>query len=335
MTETSRTAISLAPFSRALRRATLRPAGISSARFRNGFTLVELLVVIAIIGVLMGLLLPAVQMAREAARRTQCQNNLKQWGLAFQQFEGSSKEIPPARAADGFLTWPVLLLPYLEQRALYDRFDIRARYADQDPEVLRQGPRELVCPTRRSQGALSRYESAGEPVGLVGDYAGNAGTSFSFVGDAWSSFDLEVDGVINSGLSASNPISGGRLLGRPRGRFRFVNIVDGLSNTIMVGEKAVSRDYMEQPGGWGDGSIYNGEEPGTAVRLGGLGLGMDANPSAPGPGTLPVFGGPHSGLCMFLFCDGSVQKIPHEIDEFVLAALCSRAGREVVTVGDW
>lgn len=308
---------------------------VSLVRLRRAFTLVELLVVIAIIGVLMGLLLPAVQMAREAARRTQCQNNLKQWGLAFQQYEGALKEIPPARAADGFLTWPVTLLPYLEQRALYDRFDIRARYADQNPEVLRQGPRELVCPTRRSQGDLSRYESSGEPIGLVGDYAGNAGTSFSFVGDAWSSFDMEVDGVINSGLSAMNPVSGGRLMGRPKGRFRFANIRDGLSNTIMVGEKAVSRDYMRQPGGWGDGAIYNGEEPGTAVRLGGLGLGLDANPSAPGPGTLPVFGGPHGNMCMFLFCDGSVQSISHEINESVLAAICSRAGRESVSASDW
>lgn len=325
-TAVSPTAVSLAAGSLA--------AG-SLARHRSAFTLVELLVVIAIIGVLMGLLLPAVQMAREASRRTQCQNNLRQWGLGFQQYEGAFKEIPPARAADGFLTWQVTLLPYLEQRALYDRLDIRARYAAQDPEVLRQGPRELICPTRRSQGDLSRYESSGEPIGLVGDYAGNAGTSFSFVGDAWSSFDLEVDGVINSGLSAMNPVSGGRLMGRPKGRFRFANIRDGLSNTIMVGEKAVARNYMRQPGGWGDGAMYNGEEPGTAVRLGGLGLGLEGNPGAPGPGTLPVFGGPHNNLCMFLFCDGSLQSIPHDIDQFVLAALCSRAGREVVTVGEW
>ncbi|MBL8891055.1 MAG: DUF1559 domain-containing protein [Planctomycetaceae bacterium] len=306
-----------------------------SKRKRTGFTLVELLVVIAIIGVLMGLLLPAVQMAREAARRTQCQNNLKQWGLAFQQYEGTHREIPPARPADGFLTWPVMLLPYLEQRTLYDRFDTRARYAVQDPELVRLAPRELICPTRRSAGALSRFESAGEPIGAVGDYAGNAGTSFSFVGDAWSSFDMEVDGVMNSGLSAVNPVVAGRLTGRPKGRYRFANIRDGLSNTIMVGEKAVARDYMGEPGGWGDGAMYNGEEPGTAVRLGGLGLGLATNPGAPGPGTLPVFGGPHNELCMFLLCDGSVQSIPHSIDEVVLASLCSRAGREPVTVGEW
>jgi len=301
----------------------------------RGFTLVELLVVIAIIGVLMGLLLPAVQMARESARRTQCQNHLKQWGLAFHQYEAATKEIPPARPADGFLTWTVLLLPYLEQQNLYDRFDIRARYADQNPEVVRLAPREMMCPTRRSFGAVSQFESAGEPVGAVGDYAGNAGTSFSFVGDAWSSFDQEVDGVINSGLSAMNPVVGNRLIQRPKGRFRFVNIRDGLSNTVFLGEKAVARSYHGEPGGWGDGSIYNGEEPGTAVRLGGLGLGIDPDPSAPGPGTFPVFGGPHPQVTLFLFGDGSVHAVPNHIDEIVLGSMCSRAGGEVFTVGEW
>ncbi len=302
---------------------------------RAAFTLVELLVVIGIISVLMGLLLPAVQMAREAARRTQCQNNLRQWGLALQQYEEALKELPPARPADGFVTWPVLLLPYLEQRNIYDRFDIRARYADQDPEIVRQGPAELFCPSRRAPGELSKFESGGEAIGVVGDYAGNAGTSFSFIGDAWSSFDLEVDGVINSGLSSQNPVVGGRLVGRPKGRFRFQSIRDGLSNTIFAGEKAVSTEYRGEPGGWGDGCIYNGEEPGTAVRLGGLGLALDPNPSAPGPGSLPVFGGPHSGVCLFVFCDGSIQVVPNAIDDAVLAAICSRNGGEAVTVGEW
>ncbi len=301
----------------------------------SGFTLVELLVVIAIIGVLMGLLLPAVQMAREAARRTQCQNHLKQWGLATQQYEGATKEIPPARPADGFLTWPVLLFPYMEQRNLYDALDVRARYADQNPEALRQAPGELYCPSRRVPLVLSKFESAGEPVGTVGDYAGNAGTSFSFVGDAWSSFDMEVDGVINSGHSASNPVAGNRLTGRPRGRYRFTSVTDGLSNTIFFGEKAVARAYTAEPGGWGDGAIYNGEEPGTAMRLGGLGLEIDPNPEAPGPGTLPVFGSSHPQVCLFVFGDGSVQVVPNDIDPGVFSNMCSRAGGEIVSVGQW
>ena len=98
-------------------------------RARRGFTLVELLVVIAIIGILVALLLPAVQAAREAARRTQCTNNLKQLGLAVHNYENTNKELPP-----GGLTptggsyghsWWVRILPYIEQGNVYDKFDQR------------------------------------------------------------------------------------------------------------------------------------------------------------------------------------------------------------------
>ncbi len=306
----------------------------STRLLRNGFTLVELLVVIAIIGILVGLTLPAVQMAREAARRTQCQNNLKQWGLAIQQHEGAHGEIPPARAADGFLTWPVLLYPYMEQQNLVDRFDLFARYRDQDPNVVRIAPSFMYCPSRRYPGVVSNFESSSESVGALGDYVGNAGSSFSFIGDAWSSFDLEVDGVFNSGLSSSNPVVANRLVKRPKGRYRFSNIRDGLSNTAFIGEKAVSVLYAGEPGGWGDGCIYNGEEPGTTVRLGGLGLALNNNPPGPGPGSFPVFGSSHPTLVMFLLGDGSVHSVPLEVDQEVLGYLCTRAGREVFSVGD-
>src|SRR5262244_2375336 len=85
---------------------------------RPAFTLVELLVVIAIIGILVALLLPAIQAAREAARRAQCSNNLKQMGLATLNFESSRKLLPPERVADHQQTWMVLLLPYMEETQL-------------------------------------------------------------------------------------------------------------------------------------------------------------------------------------------------------------------------
>ena len=96
---------------------------------RTGFTLVELLTVIAIIGVLVGMLLPAVQMVRESARRTHCSNNMRQLGIAIQAYHSAKEQIPPARAADSFLTWPVYLMPYMEGNNLYDQFDIQAVYA--------------------------------------------------------------------------------------------------------------------------------------------------------------------------------------------------------------
>ncbi len=84
-------------------------------RQNEAFTLVELLVVIAIIGILIAMLLPAVNSAREAARRTQCSNNLKQIGLAVQSFHGAHKKVPPARYRDDYPSWFVLIMPFLEE----------------------------------------------------------------------------------------------------------------------------------------------------------------------------------------------------------------------------
>src|SRR5213076_82519 len=102
---------------------------------RRAFTLVELLVVIAIIGVLVALLLPAVQMAREAARRTQCANHLKQLGLASQNFNDVRGTLPPTRVSNdstdanqNFLTWAILLLPYVEQQNYFSQWDLTMAY---------------------------------------------------------------------------------------------------------------------------------------------------------------------------------------------------------------
>src|SRR5688500_11681391 len=98
---------------------------------KRGFTLVELLVVIAIIGVLVALLLPAVQAAREAARRTQCSNNLKQMSLASLNVEDTYKGLPPHRTADNWPTWAAMILPYVEQSNTLALWDLKKRYHQQ------------------------------------------------------------------------------------------------------------------------------------------------------------------------------------------------------------
>ena len=93
----------------------------------SGFTLVELLVVIAIIGILVALLLPAVQSAREAARRMSCQNNLKQWGLAAQNYHDTNKHLPAGMVKFRFWTWRALMMPYIEESTMHDQIDFNSR----------------------------------------------------------------------------------------------------------------------------------------------------------------------------------------------------------------
>src|SRR4051794_7801688 len=100
---------------------------VRKVSLRVGFTLVELLVVVAIIGVLVALLLPAVQQAREASRRTQCANHLKQLGLGVANFEDVHKELPYSRTDPGE-TWTVILLPFIEQPAHFALWDLKKNY---------------------------------------------------------------------------------------------------------------------------------------------------------------------------------------------------------------
>src|SRR5258705_10155255 len=117
-------------------------------RRRAGFTLVELLVVIAIIGVLVALLLPAVQAAREASRRTQCSSHLKQVGLACANFEDTYKVLPYTRL-DTKETWAVIMLPYLEQPGQFAAWDMNKTYYNQSDMARLPSLRILLCPTRR------------------------------------------------------------------------------------------------------------------------------------------------------------------------------------------
>ncbi len=183
---------------------------------RRAFTLVELLVVIAIIGILVGLLLPAIQQAREAARRVQCQNNLKQLALAVHNFENARRSLPPARIAPRpydqadfscggqEVNWLGYLLPYIEQNAIASQMELFGKWYDQPTEVLTTRVPILLCPTRRGSDGLL----PSRPVGGSGGYSGRlpCGCPMPNVTDATKTvFGIPNDYAVNHGDLSREP----------------------------------------------------------------------------------------------------------------------------------
>src|SRR4051794_6965030 len=133
---------------------------------RTGFTLVELLVVIAIIGILVAFLLPAVQAAREASRRSQCQNNLKQIGVAIQNHHDTRKVFPMGRKGidQKAVSWAFFLLPYMEETAIYNSWDRNAKVFDPSTDATKRTPIETyACPSRRRAAADRNFDNNNAP----------------------------------------------------------------------------------------------------------------------------------------------------------------------------
>jgi prepilin-type N-terminal cleavage/methylation domain-containing protein len=259
------------------------------------FTLIELLVVIAIIGVLIALLLPAVQKVREAANRTQCANNLKQIGLACHNYHNSHNQIPYSRYK-GRDTWAALLLPFLEQDNLRNLWVPGMTYFRQSDPARLTPVKVYFCPSRRSSGTSISGDvpdSGGAHVpGALGDYAATI-NDLGYWDYPWPTGGLEeANGAFISRWSASDPSR------------NFASVTDGLSNTIFFGDKHVRlNQFGVAAGSSGDGSIYNGER-GSASRAAHVGLAL--SPTASDQGN---FGSYHTGICQFAFGDGSVHAL--------------------------
>ena len=152
------------------------------SRTRDGFTLIELLVVIAIIAILVALLLPAVQQSREAARRIECTNHLKQISLGIHNFENAQQTLPSSRLGPQHATWFVQILPYIEQGNLYNTWNLTNTYYMQSTTTRTTQVEAFYCPSRRSSMLSTQFEisSTGLPdtqqyPGVLGDYAANGG----------------------------------------------------------------------------------------------------------------------------------------------------------------
>jgi prepilin-type N-terminal cleavage/methylation domain-containing protein/prepilin-type processing-associated H-X9-DG protein len=324
-----------------------------------GFTLIELLVVIAIIAVLIGLLLPAVQKVREAANRASCANNLKQIGLAMHNYHDARSFLPPDRPRNDWPTWAVLILPYIEQDAVYRLWDLQLRYLEQPNPSPEAGPyngadpcphniKTYFCPGRRSTDvgfSINDIRAAGGPAysnalrgtfgsanagraGGLSDYASNAGSTGS---NGALMIGGNPKGVLPNGKPAptdpnassawENSESGTRLTSWV-GQTTLSTIDDGTSNTLLVGEKHIRPNSQ-----WGkneDRSVYDfnancfNRNAGVDIDSNNVQqtypLLADSAPDAQSnPNANAVFGGPHAGVCQFVFCDGSVKAIRNDL----------------------
>jgi prepilin-type N-terminal cleavage/methylation domain-containing protein len=309
------------------------------------FTLIELLVVIGIVAMLIGLLLPAVQKVREAAARTTCANHLKQIGLAVHNFHDGHQCLPPSRLdRTGGVAWTVLILPYIEQDSFGRRWDPKRWYYDQgttvaEGDALRATPVTIYfCPTRRTRTTEPTVSISGDLPdtafpGSRSHYAGALGDYACSVGNDMGA-DYNSDGTGGNGaivlaqlphlyeVSTLPP-----RLAPWKSQTNFSVITDGLTNTLLVGEKYLKPGTFgvnvpaDLNANFGDGSIYNGDHPWVISRVAGV-----SSPLAQTTGDAFVsqFGSWHPGVCQFVMADGSVRALPVTISPTVLGYLSQR-----------
>jgi prepilin-type N-terminal cleavage/methylation domain-containing protein/prepilin-type processing-associated H-X9-DG protein len=300
---------------------------ITNKRF--GFTLVELLVVIAIIGILVSLLLPAVQSARESARRTQCTNHLKQIGLAFIMHHDTLKALPgggsgyapkrtlvnntPADYKQQTWSWGYQILPYLEAQTVWQIVDTAAADSG-DRQVASTVISGYFCPSRRSPIALmgGAWNSKPYPRAMI-DYAGNSGTS-NAGGDGGGVYGGGQDGVVQLLQYGARGLS---------------DLKDGTSSTMLVGEKRMNRSTCTSETGPDDNDGYVGGFQDDVVRWGASPPAADYSLPTLTSGQIHPrifqFGGPHSGGLQSVFADGSVRSLRYTIDPEVFKRICARA----------
>ncbi len=324
----------------------------------RAFTLVELLVVIAIIGILVALLLPAIQAAREASRRSSCGNNLRQFGLAILNYEGTHKKLPPGLRAkppygpsDLTANATTLLLPYFEEGAVASRYDTTKPYWEQPHDVLEAPIALFTCPTNGYQDYVNPiFHTLGLPVGdklATSDYAYNRGAT-----DAWCltlQYPRELTGPFTIGIE-----------------YRLREITDGTSHTLAVGEGAGGTGWpicrgvgcsVADPAG-PDGSYpwMMGNIPADFMLPGFLGT-SSFGCTLESPNKRPVtntmlntsavtdcrssptggqhntsnFRSDHPGIVQFVFLDGSTRTVSDDIELKVYQAISTIAGGETVS----
>ena len=304
---------------------------VFAVRRSQGFTLVELLVVIAIIGTLVALLLPAIQAARESARKASCRNNLRQVGVAMHNYESAYGKLPPgyqyAAGSQGNAlgySWGAMLLPFMELQSMYDAFDFKRPIYDNINAVVREKHiPTLLCPT--DDVSPTGFVEMGSELYAMACYVAN-----------FSLPDLDED------QEQANPAPADPLQ-RPgpwgpfyrNSRTKLREITDGLSHTLMVGERqngpfrtaGAHGVHIEYETTWA-GAVRdiddNTDDHGHMVLFQ-----TGHTPNDPDSDDRDVSAS-HSGEALFLLCDGSAHSIREDIDPALYAALGTMNRDEII-----
>jgi prepilin-type N-terminal cleavage/methylation domain-containing protein len=317
---------------------------------RGGFTLVELLVVIAIIGTLVGLLLPAVQSAREAARRSACTNNVKQLGLGLLNFESARKRLPMANSGQGTssgagttggYSWIVMILPFLEETNLYTQISSNSNRmnsgftASINNTQAQTSLPQLVCPSfAGDKKSATAYGAGGSNVtsAAVTNYKANAASGWSAAGITYP--DAARGGVLTGekyGSESAAPYTG----------ITLAQITDGTSKSFMIIESREASKAAWLSGGenWltaANGAV-NAATSGGNASLNGSTLAILDNTKTAGSwlgywsGDTNVYGtssNHQAGITLHGYADGHVGQVTPEIDTSLMLNLHTRGGSE-------
>ena len=332
------------------RRGDLFKTGLRAGKSARAFTLVELLVVIAIIGILIALLLPAVQGTREGARRTQCLNNMKQIGLAQIEYERTRKQyatktgITRQASLDKTPSWMVALFPYMEQTALFEVWARAAGYRQTTPPPVGTWIYELFsapiptfnCPTRRVSQAYPmdlKFSVGGAFISksVRSDYAINGGSAALPTGTiSINTPKIDLPGIWDATVTNNSIVMK---------TVRRKDVTDGLSKTYMVGEKTIPTQDYETGKFWGDaGSLYTAPI-GDSVRF------VEKLPTRDMPAqqgrpaqvvsdenciSCHCYGSAHPNTWNAVFCDGSVRMLSYTMSFNTHKAFSTRSARDMV-----
>jgi hypothetical protein len=287
-----------------------------------------------------------------------CSNNLKQLSLACHNHHDAKGTLPPSRIArDAYATWAVVIMPFIEGDNTYRLWDVSQGYAAQTPQARQATIKTFYCPSRTvGRISPSNQNRAGTGIphgtyinGQTLDLSGACGDYGCCAGDGTARNQRGANGAMISGNVIDppppGPQSGENGIDQPntnppalplipirsfRGYTNLMNISDGTSNTFLLGEKHVvaGREGLENTG---DHSYYNGIGYNSAQRVAGPSFPLARSVTDTTSGFPDKFGGPHSGVVLFAFCDGSVKSISTSIDTTTLRRLAMRNDGLVIT----